>query len=156
MSETFQGVSTEMKEINIYLYSTIKGCCVRNGAYSFVLEMNTKKGPVTLKKVEAIEKMTAHQSELCALAAALKRISKSSRLVIYTDSNYVAVNTRDCLISWKKNGWKTAKGKPVKNREEWQEVYQLIKGHSFKFVVSREHSYYQRMKKEAEAAAECM
>ena len=129
---------------------------MRKGAYSYVLEINTEKGPVTLIQTQQVEEMTAHKSELCALAAALKRILKSSRLVIYTDSGYLATNARDCLASWKKNGWKTAKGKQVKNLEEWQTVYQLIKKHSFKFVVSAEHSYYQRMKKETEAAAECM
>ena len=156
MSETVKGSSTEMKEINIYLYSTIKGTRMRKGAYSYVLEMHTEKGPVTLSKTEAVEEMTAHKSDLCALAAALKRILKSSRLIIYTDSHYLATNTRDCLVSWEKNGWKTAKGKTVKHREEWQELFQLIKKHSFKFVVSAEHSYYRWMKQEAEAAAVCI
>ena len=156
MSETVGNNGAKMKEINIYLYSSIKGGKAKNGAYTYLLEMPTQKGPVTLSKTEKVEGMTVHKSELCALAAALKRIMKSSRLVIYTDSGYLATNARDCLASWKKNGWKTAKGKQVKNLEEWQTVYQLIRKHSFKFVVSAEHSYYQRMKEETEAAAECM
>lgn len=144
-----------MKEVNIYLYSTIRGCKVRSGAYTYILETDTKKGTATISKTEKVEAVTAHKSVLYALAAALKRIRQSSRLVIYTDSHYVAVNTRDCLANWKDNGWKTARGEPVKHLEEWQEIYRLIKDHSFKFVVDSGHSYYQWMKAEAEAAAEC-
>ena len=145
-----------MKEINIYLYSSIKGSKIKNGAYTYLLEMTTQKGPITLSKTEKAEGMTAHKSELCALAAALKRIKKNSRLTIYTDSGYLATNARDSLITWKENGWKNAKGKAVKHLEEWQEIYRLLQRHSFKFVVSSEHSYYRWMKKETEDIAGCM
>ena len=144
-----------MKELRLYLYNTIKGGRPRKGAYTYVLEMDTKKGPVTLSKTEVVEEMTAHRAELISFIAALKRILKSSRLIIYTDSHYLAVNTKECLTFWKKNDWKTAKGKQVRHKEEWAEIYELIKRHAFKFEVSSEHSYYQWMKKESEAA-ECM
>ena len=153
--ETAKGSSATMKEVNIYLYTTIRGTRAKRGAYCYVLEMNTAKGPATLTNSEQVEEMTAHRAELTAFVAALKRILKSSRLTVYTDSHYLAVNTMDCLASWKKNGWKNAKGLPVKHKEEWQEVYELIRKHGFKFEVSSVHSYYQWMKKEAEAVVEC-
>ena len=156
MSEEIGDTGIEMKEISIYFYSTIKGGRIQNGAYSYLLEMQTEKGPVTLSKAEKVFFMTAHKSELIALAAALKRIQKSSRLVIYTDSGYVAANVRDRLVFWNKNGWKTAKGKPVKHQKEWQEIYQLLVGHAFKFVISTEHGYYLWMKREAEEKSRCM
>lgn len=145
-----------MKEIHIYLYSTVKSCRGGNGAYTYILETDTSKGKATISKPEIVENVTAHKSILLALAAALKRIRQESYLVIYTDSNYVAVNAKRSLAKWKKNGWKTARGEPVKNQEEWQEIGWLIKPHSFEFVVNSGHRYYQRMKEESEKAARCI
>ena len=154
MSEKDQG--RNMKEVHIYLYSTIKGCRKCNGAYTYLLEADTSKGTITRFKTERVENVTAHKSVLLALIAALKRIRQVSYLVIYTDSNYVATNTKDSLARWKKNGWKTARGERVKNQEEWQEIEQLLEQHSFEFVVAPWNCYYPWMKEEAEKAAGCI
>lgn len=154
MPEEDQGRS--MKEVHIYLYSTIKGCRISNGAYTYVLETATSKGDATISKTEIVENVTSHKSVLLALIAALRRIRQTSCLVIYTDSNYVASNVRDSLVRWKKNGWKTARGEPVKNQEEWQEIARLLYPHSFEVIISSGHSYYQWMKTESEKAAECI
>lgn len=145
-----------MKEVHIYLYSTIKGCRISKGAYTYILETATSKGNATISKTELVENVTAHKSMLFALIAALKRIRQPSYLVIYTDSNYVASNVRDSLARWKKNGWKTARGELVKHQEEWQEIAKLLQPHSFELVVASGHSYYQWMKTESEKAAECI
>lgn len=145
-----------MKEVRIYLYSTIKGCRSGSGAYTYILETETSKGTATITKTEKAEDVTSHKSVLIALAVALKRIRQTSYLVIYTDSNYVASNVKNNLARWKRNGWKTARGEPVKHMEEWQEVEQLIHPHSFEFVVGSKHSYYLWMKAEAEKAAGCI
>ena len=145
-----------MKEVHIYLYSTVKGTREQRGAYTYILETETNKGPATISKTEKVEKMTNHKCVLTALAAALRRISQHSYLIIYTDSSFVAVNTKDSLFKWKKNGWKTARGEPVKHLEEWQEIEQLIKPHSYEFVVGIKHGYYQWMKEKSEKAAECI
>lgn len=154
MSGTDQGSS--MKEVHIYLYSTIRGCRAKNGAYTYVLETETSKGTATITKTEKVENVTAHKSVLLALVAAMKRIRQTSYLVIYTDSNYLASNARDNLARWKKNGWKTARGEPVKHEEEWQEIAQLIEHHSFEFVVAPWNCYYQWMKEESEKTAGCI
>ena len=123
---------------------------------TYILETATSKGDATIFKTEIVENVTAHKSVLLALISALKRIRQTSYLVIYTDSNYVASNVRDSLARWKKNGWKTARGEPVKNQEEWQEIARLLQPHSFEVIISSSHSYYQWMKTESEKAAECI
>ena len=145
-----------MKEVHIYLYSTVKGARSGNGAYTYVLETETNDGPYTKDETVKLHNVSAHKSVLLALVAALRRIRKDSYLVIYTDSNYVASNAKNNLTRWGKNGWKTARGEPVKHKEEWLEIKQLIARHSFEFVVSSEHSYYQWMKTNAEKAAKCI
>lgn len=145
-----------MKEVHIYLYSTIKGCRTSNGAYTYILETATSKGDATISKTEIVENVTAHKSVLLALMGALRRIRQASYLVIFTDSNYVASNAKNNLARWKKNRWKTARGEPVKHREEWQEIDKMLKPHSCEIIVTTVHSYYQWMKIESEKAAECI
>lgn len=144
-----------MKEVNLYLYTNTKGCRIRPGSFCYILEMPTKKGPVTLTEVGNFEAMTPHCAQLHVLAAALRRIREQCKLVIYTDSAYLTVNAMESLEMWKKNGWKTSKHKAVRNVEEWKAVYQLLKPHHFRFERCAAHSYYHWMQKETEDKAQC-
>jgi ribonuclease HI len=145
-----------MSQVNIYLYATVRSPRKCDGAYVYMLETETGKGLVKRSGTELIHEKTAHQADLCALAAAVKRLTKPCTLTIYTDSKYLATAAEKWMGAWKANGWKTAKGTPVANAEEWREVAHLLNGHDFSFVVGAYHFHYFDMKKEAEkAAAEC-
>ncbi len=141
-----------MEQVNVYLYTTIKGAKHCNGAYTYTLEMQTSKGPGTLTKTEIITGVTAHQAELAVLAAALKRIFRQCSLTIYTDSNYLASGAEKWMKQWEKNDWKNAKGSPVANAEEWKELACLLQIHTYCFVVGKTHTYYEWMRSEAEKA----
>ena len=60
--------------------------------------------------------------ELLAPIQALKKISKGSKVQIFTDSKYVKSGITEWIHNWKKNGWKTANKKNVKNIELWTEL----------------------------------
>lgn len=66
---------------------------------------------------------TNNQMELTALLKALQ-ISKeyTQPVFIHTDSNYCSQGITKWIINWKKNGWKTANGKPVKNEALWKAI----------------------------------
>ena len=53
-------------------------------------------------------------------------IEKSKNISLVTDSKYVKEGIESWIINWKKNGWKTASKKPVKNKELWVELDELI------------------------------
>ena len=57
--------------------------------------------------------------ELLAPIEALKKIPKESKVQIFTDSKYVKSGITEWIHNWKKNGWKTANKKQVKNKELW-------------------------------------
>ncbi len=141
-----------MKEVNVYLHTTVrcprKGC----GAYTYVLEMKMGNANKTLTHTEAIIGMTAHQAELTMLVAALKRIFQKCRLTIYTDSKYLAAGAEKWLKGWKLHGWNNAKGDPVANMEQWQELSCLLEAHTYHFVVGGRHDYYEWMRSESERA----
>ena len=79
--------------------------------------------------------------ELTAVAEGLKRLKFPCEVEIYSDSAYI-VNSfnQGWIYNWKKKNWKTADGKEVKNKEIWQELYQLTKFHKVTFIKVKGHS----------------
>ncbi len=140
-----------MDEVNIYTYTTIKGPGKKSGAFIYILETETAKGPATLTKAELIADVTENQAELRALIKALKRLNKLCNLNIYTDSAYLAAAfNQGWLENWIKNDWRNSRGEPVANMSEWQEMLNLLGRNTFEFHVKKEHSYYKWMRAEAE------
>ena len=73
---------------------------------------------------------TNNRMELMAVIAALKALTKPDlNITIYTDSQYVRQGITGWIHGWKKNGWKTADKKPVKNAELWQRLDAALKPH---------------------------
>jgi|TARA_B100001758_G_scaffold245536_1_gene258722 ribonuclease HI len=78
--------------------------------------------------------------ELTAVIEALKSLKRKCPIIITTDSTYVKNGINDWIYSWKKNNWKTANKKSVKNKELWIALDELcalydiewkwVKGHS--------------------------
>ena len=60
--------------------------------------------------------------ELLAPIQALKKITKSSKVQIFTDSKYVKSGITEWIHNWKINGWKTANKQSVKNKGLWTEL----------------------------------
>lgn len=63
---------------------------------------------------------TNNRMELMAAIEGLRSISAGSQVVLYTDSEYVKKGITEWMKNWKRNGWKTAAKKPVKNSDLWQ------------------------------------
>lgn len=63
---------------------------------------------------------TNNRMELMAAIKALEALKKSCTVELYTDSTYVKDGITQWIFGWKKNGWKTAAKKPVKNADLWQ------------------------------------
>ena len=63
---------------------------------------------------------TNNRMELTAAIEALKALSEPCRVSLTTDSTYVKDGITQWLGNWKRNGWKTAAKKPVKNQDLWQ------------------------------------
>ena len=83
---------------------------------------------------------TNNRMEMMAAIKALEYLKESSALTLTTDSGYVKDGITKWLQNWKKNEWKTAAKKPVKNKDLWQELdvqssrhtisWKWVKGHS--------------------------
>ncbi|ETA50453.1 ribonuclease HI [Ponticoccus alexandrii] len=83
---------------------------------------------------------TNNRMELLAAIHALESLSRASRITVVTDSAYVKNGVTGWIHGWKRNGWKTAAKKPVKNAELWQRLdaaqarhtvtWEWVKGHA--------------------------
>jgi len=79
---------------------------------------------------------TNNKMELTAALEALVSLSKVKKLStneikLYTDSKYVIQGITSWVHGWRKNGWKTADGKDVSNRDLWEALYQVIQESRF-------------------------
>ena len=97
------------------------GSCLENpgrGGWGAILIYKEHQKKISGKEADS----TNNRMELRAVIEALRTLTKHMSVVIYTDSQYVKNGITEWIFSWKKNGWKTAARKPVKNMELWQEL----------------------------------
>ena len=113
-----------MKSVEIFT----DGACSGNpgpGGWGAILRFNgaTKE----LSGGEAVT--TNNRMELMAAISALEALKKSCVVDLTTDSQYVRQGITAWIHGWKKNGWKTADKKPVKNGELWQGLDEANRRH---------------------------
>lgn len=93
------------------------------------------------KKIFGGEKETTNnRMEIQAVIEALKALKKSSKIIIYTDSTYVKDGITKWISAWKKNGWRTANRKPVKNSDLWQLLESETIKHQIEWIWVKGHS----------------
>jgi ribonuclease HI len=83
---------------------------------------------------------TNNRMELLAAINALEALERASTITVVTDSAYVKNGVTGWMFGWKKNGWRTAAKKPVKNVDLWQRLdtaqarhdvtWEWVKGHA--------------------------
>ncbi len=79
--------------------------------------------------------------ELTAILEALKALKRDCEVELYSDSAYcVNAFNQEWIYGWIKKNWRTADGSPVKNKEIWQEIYELTKKHKVTFHKVKGHS----------------
>ena len=83
---------------------------------------------------------TNNRMELTAVIRALATLRRGCEVELYTDSQYVKNGIETWIHAWKKNGWKTADRKPVKNAELWRELDGLAATHRIRWHWVRGHN----------------
>lgn len=142
-----------MKEVNIYIETSIRGPRRRAGAYGYVLETYTAAGAATLTDIKPLPETTEAQSLAMALAEALGRLRASCSLKIYTQSSYIQSVLMHWLKDWQVNGWMNKKGNEVADAETWQKTAELLNAHLYGVVVGAAHSYQEYLQRETAAVA---
>jgi ribonuclease HI len=114
----------DLPEVEIFT----DGACKGNpgpGGWGAILRSNGKERE--LSGGEALT--TNNRMELTAAIEALTALKKPCHVQLYTDSNYVRDGITRWIHGWRRNGWRTADRKPVKNAELWQALLEATDPH---------------------------
>ena len=108
-----------------------------HGGYGAILMFKDYK-----KEISGFEKETTNNiMELTAVIKALELVKYPCKIKIYSDSAYVVNGfLQGWIYNWIKKGWKTADGKPVKNKELWETLYNFTKTHEIEFIKVKGHA----------------
>ena len=83
---------------------------------------------------------TNNRMELTAVIESLATLKRRCSVAIYTDSEYVKNGITTWIHSWKRRGWRTADGKPVKNVELWTRLDELVSAHDVSWHWVKGHA----------------
>ncbi len=115
------------------------GACLGNpgpGGWGAILMYNDHKKEICGKEVDT----TNNRMELKAAIEALRQLKKSSQIKLYTDSKYVIDGITGWIKGWKKNQWRNANRKVVKNADLWQELDNEVEKHIIEWIWVKGHN----------------
>jgi ribonuclease HI len=130
-------VSTDPDEDVVEMFPD--GACLGNpgpGGWGVVLRWRGVER--TLSGAEP--RTTNNRMELTAAIEGLMALKRAAAVEIFTDSNYVRDGITRWIVTWKRNGWRTADRKPVKNVDLWQRLDAAIQRHRIVWHWVRGHS----------------
>ena len=122
--------------IKIYTDGACSGNPGIGGWGTIIINENVK--PIYLNGGE--NETTNNRMELIAAINGLKYFNESKNIILITDSQYVKNGIELWIEKWKKNGWKTASKKPVKNKDLWLKLDTEISKHNVKWEWGKGHS----------------
>ena len=99
---------------------------------------------------------TNNRMELMGAIQALEALKRPSKVDLHTDSTYVRDGITKWIHNWKRNGWKTAAKKPVKNAELWQRLEAALERHEVEFHWVKGHSGHPENERADELARQGM
>jgi ribonuclease HI len=83
---------------------------------------------------------TNNRMELMAAIRGLQALTRRSKVMLTTDSQYVRKGITEWITGWKAKGWKTANRQPVKNRDLWEQLDALREQHDIEWHWVKGHS----------------
>jgi ribonuclease HI len=115
------------------------GACLGNpgpGGWAAILRYNGQA-----KELSGAEPDTTNnRMELRAAVEGLKALKEPCEVRVTTDSEYMRNGITSWIQGWKRKGWKTASGAPVKNRDLWEELDALNSQHNTTWLWTKGHA----------------
>ena len=131
------------------------GACSGNpgpGGWGAILEWNGHR-----KEIRGGEPHTTNnRMELTAAIMALEALKRPCTVEIHTDSQYLRQGITAWILAWKRNGWRTADKKPVKNVDLWQRLDAALAHHQVRWHWVRGHAGHDLNERADELAREAI
>jgi len=131
------------------------GACSGNpgpGGWGALLRFNDRE-----KALCGGEKLTTNnRMELMAAIESLNALKRPCEIDLYTDSQYVKGGVTGWMHNWKRNGWRTAAKKPVKNEDLWRLLDSALERHTIEFHWVKGHAGHEGNERADQLANEGM
>jgi ribonuclease HI len=131
------------------------GACSGNpgpGGWGAILEWGDHK-----KELKGSEPHTTNnRMELMGAISALETLKRPCAVDLHTDSQYLRDGITKWIHGWKRNGWKTAEKKPVKNVDLWQRLEQALSRHTVRWHWVKGHAGHDLNERADELAREAI
>ncbi|MGI3169576.1 ribonuclease HI [Pseudooceanicola sp. C21-150M6] len=141
-------------------YAFTDGACSGNpGPGGWGVLLQAKDGETLLKERDlkgGEAETTNNRMELLAAINALEALGRATPITVITDSAYVKNGVTSWIHGWKRNGWKTADRKPVKNADLWQRLDQAAARHQVTWKWVKGHAGHPENERADELAREGM
>jgi ribonuclease HI len=134
---TSTATATTIQRPHVTIYTD--GACKGNpgpGGWGALLVDGTRE----LELFGGERETTNNRMELTAVIRALEALDPSADVELHTDSQYVKNGIETWIHGWKRNGWKTAEKKPVKNAELWRALEAAALRHRVRWHWVRGHN----------------
>jgi ribonuclease HI len=131
------------------------GACSGNpgpGGWGAILQW----GPHTRELKGGEAHTTNNRMELMAAIVALETLKRPCDIDLHTDSQYLRQGITGWIHGWKRNGWKTAEKKPVKNADLWQRLDAAVDRHTVHWHWLRGHAGHDLNERADELAREAI
>lgn len=115
------------------------GSCLGNpgpGGWAYILRYGAHKR----EQAGAERDTTNNRMELRAAVEGLRALKEPCEVALTTDSQYVKNGITTWIAGWKRNGWRTADKKPVKNQDLWQELDEQVARHNVVWEWTKGHA----------------
>ncbi len=126
------------------LFAYTDGACSGNpgpGGWGALLQAKTGDAVVKERELKGGEADTTNnRMELLAAINALEAVERPSTITVVTDSAYVKGGITEWLRSWKRNNWRTATKKPVKNEDLWRRLDEAAARHQVTWTWVKGHA----------------
>lgn len=142
------------------LFAYTDGACSGNpgpGGWGVLLLARDGDTVVKERTLNGGEPLTTNnRMELMAAISSLEALSRPSALTVVTDSTYVKNGITQWIGGWKRKGWKTAAGKPVKNADLWQRLEAAQDRHDVTWAWIKGHAGHEENERADELARDGM
>lgn len=139
-----------MNQVDIYINQTHRAPKEAEGAYQYIISMQTSKGPADTKGFGVVT-ATAHEAELIAITEALKRFTAPCSIRIHSEHGYFAsIIKNKWLEKWGSNNYMSSKGIPVVHAERLKAIKELIGGHEIECADNNLGEYTSWMQSQIE------
>lgn len=118
------------------------GACRGNpGPGGWAALLRWKESDRTLSGAERLT--TNNRMEMMAAIKALEVLKRPCKVKMVTDSQYLMKGVTEWMKNWKKRGWKTVQGTPVKNADLWRRLDEAVSRHDVQWEWVRGHNNHE-------------